>query len=171
MAYRIAVYRMTLSIFVRQHVCSSWQDFNRYSASRGPSAIAELLVIKATADYSEISHGTTVAHTVNCLSLLRSKLCWRVECCVRHNRFPSTVDGLIDYVRREFGNATFHDVLNDEDNDWYLDDGKLVSILIFDWVQQNGPGRLKLVRRNTNMDRSVTPIVVSDYSHGQIRKS
>jgi len=57
MAYEIAAMRMTLSdlqghsatanisksdFYVQLY--SSWQDFNRHSASRGPSAIAELLV-------------------------------------------------------------------------------------------------------------------------------
>ena len=47
-AYQIAPFSMTLSDFKVIHVlcalCSSWQDFNWHSASRGPSAIADLLV-------------------------------------------------------------------------------------------------------------------------------
>ena len=57
-------------------------------------------------------------------------------------------------MKAEFGDVAVHEVHKGENVGWFLDQ-RLVSILVSDWAQQHGPGRVKLVRRNTRRDRSV----------------
>jgi len=65
----------------------------------------------------------------------------------------------MEYVKAEFGDAAVHEVHKGENVGWFLDQ-RLVSILVSDWTQQHGPGRVKFVRRNTSIDRLVTKCCV-----------
>ena len=57
-------------------------------------------------------------------------------------------------MKTEFGDVAVGEVHKGENVGWYLDQ-RLVSILISDWMRHRGPGRVKLVPRNTDIDRSV----------------
>ena len=63
-------------------------------------------------------------------------------------------------MKVEFGDVAINEVHKGDNVGWYLDQ-RLVSILISDWIQQRGPGRVKLVARNIGADRSAT-IILSD---------
>ena len=71
---------------------------------------------------------------------------------VRNNSVPSDVAELIEYMETEFGKVAVRPVHKGENLGWYLDQ-RLASILISDWEKQHG--RVKLVPRRTNTDRSV----------------
>ena len=78
-----------------------------------------------------------------------------LKCDFRYGRLASDADELIEYVKAEFGDVAVHEVHKGENVGWFLDQ-RLVSILVSDWTQQHGrPGRVKLVRRRPNVDRSV----------------
>jgi len=66
----------------------------------------------------------------------------------------SDVNELVEYMKAKFGDVAVHEVHKGENVGWYLDQ-RLVSILVSDWSQHHGPGRVKLVRRNTGIDRLV----------------
>jgi len=57
-------------------------------------------------------------------------------------------------MKTEFGDVAGREVHKGENVGWYLDQ-RLVSILVSDWKRLSGPGRVKLVPRNTHTDRSV----------------
>ena len=65
---------------------------------------------------------------------------------------------LIEYMRTEFGDVTAGEVHKGENVGWYLDQ-RLVSILISDLMKRRGPGRVKLVSRNTDTDRYIRLIL------------
>jgi len=79
----------------------------------------------------------------------------------RNARSPSNVYDLIEYMKTEFGDVADHQVTKGENVGWYLDQ-RLISILVSDWIRQHGPGRVRLVARNTNIERSVNSYVDTD---------
>jgi len=63
---------------------------------------------------------------------------------------------MISYMKTEFGFAAARAVARgDRNSNWYLDQ-KIISILIFDWIKQHGPDRVKLLYRNEKKDRSAS---------------
>ena len=82
-----------------------------------------------------------------------------LKCDDRNGRSPSTGYDLIDYVEAEFGDVAVREVHKGQNVGWFLDQ-RLVSILVTSWERQHGAGRLKLVPRNTNKDRSVAMLIV-----------
>ena len=87
-------------------------------------------------------------------------LCGVLKCDDRNGRWPSDAYELVDYMKVEFCDVAINEVHKGDNVGWYLDQ-RLVSILISDWIQQRGPGRVKLVARNIGADRSAT-IILSD---------
>jgi len=90
-----------------------------------------------------------------------------LKCGDRNGRSLSDVDELVDYMTTEFGDVAGHEVHKGENVGWYLDQ-RLVSILVSDWIRQHGPGRVKLVPRNTHTDRSVA-MFTRCFAHGLVR--
>jgi len=78
-----------------------------------------------------------------------------LKCCYRNGRSPSDVNELLEYMKTEFGQVAVHAVYKGNNVGWYLDQ-RLVSILISKWIRQHGLGRVKMMPRKTNRDRSVT---------------
>ena len=81
-------------------------------------------------------------------------LCEMLKCDDRNGRSPSDVDELVEYMKKEFGDVVVRDVRKGQNVGWFLDQ-RLISILVSDWMKQHGPGRVKMVPRNTIRDRSV----------------
>jgi len=77
-----------------------------------------------------------------------------LKCDDRNDSSPSDVDELIEYTKREFGDVAVQEVHKGENIGWFIDQ-RLVSILISNWMKQHGSGRVKMVPRDTRIDRSV----------------
>jgi len=64
---------------------------------------------------------------------------------------------MISYMKTEFGNAVDRAVKYEskkgKNSTWYLDQ-KIISILIFGWIKQHGPDRIRLLKRDIAKDRS-----------------
>ena len=82
-----------------------------------------------------------------------------LKCDDRNGSSPTDVDELVEHTRREFGDVAVQEVHKGENVGWFIDQ-RLVSILISDWTKQHGHGRVKMVPRNTTIDRSVGPILI-----------
>jgi len=74
-----------------------------------------------------------------------------LKCDYRNGRSPSDGYELVDYMNAEFGDVAVEQVHKGKDLDQ-----KLVGILISDWIAHHGRGRVRLVARNTETDRSVS---------------
>jgi len=62
---------------------------------------------------------------------------------------------MISYMKTEFGDAADRAVVYDgkKSSTWFLDQ-KIITILIYAWIKQHGPDRVKLLYRDNSKDRS-----------------
>ena len=61
---------------------------------------------------------------------------------------------MISYMQTEFGDEAGREVVYDGMiGTWFLDQ-KIITILIFAWIEQHGRDRVKLIHRNVAKDKS-----------------